>query len=176
MVRKWTVGFVVAVIGLLVLSGSIGRSTPQVQQQPTETILAPDFTLRNLNGEKVTLSQLRGKIVLLNFWATWCGPCRWEIPDLSRIYSAYKDKGVVVLGVSWDNLSNAQIKTFVTNYKVTYPILHGTQSELSEVGKAYRWQGYLPTTYVIDRQGHIQEVHVGARNEKFFLKSIEPLL
>ena len=168
-------------IALIAAAAVIGGSAPAVgidqgREQNEQRALAPDFTLRNLDGERITLSDLRGKVVLLNFWATWCPPCRWEIPDLNRIYTTYKDRGVVVLGVSWDDLSNEQIKTFVRNYKVDYPILHGTQSELSQVGKAYAWEGYLPTTYLIDRQGYVQEVYVGARSEKFFLKSIEPLL
>ena len=168
-------------IALIAAAAVIGGSAPAIgidqgRGQNDQRALAPDFTLRNLDGERITLSDLRGKVVLLNFWATWCPPCRWEIPDLNRIYTTYKDRGVVVLGVSWDDLSNEQIKTFVRNYKVDYPILHGTQSELSHVGKAYAWEGYLPTTYIIDRKGYVQDVYIGARNEKFFLKSIEPLL
>jgi len=168
-------------IALIAAAAVIGGSAPAIgidqgREQNEQRALAPGFTLRILVGGPITLSDLRGKVVLLNFWATWCPPCRWEIPDLNRIYTTYKDRGVVVLGVSWDDLSNEQIKTFVRNYKVDYPILHGTQSELSQVGKAYAWEGYLPTTYLIDRQGHVQEVYVGARSEKFFLKSIEPLL
>lgn len=173
--RAW---MIIALFTALVATGgrALVVSMNQGEAQDKQLTPAPDFTLPDLDGERVTLSDLRGKVVLLNFWATWCPPCRREIPDLSRIYTAYKDRGLVVLGVSWDNLSKKQIKTFVRNYKVTYPILHGTQSELSEIGKAYRWQGYLPTTYLIDRKGYIQEVYVGARNEKFFLKIIKPLL
>jgi len=168
-------------IALIAAAAVIGGGGPAVgidqgREQNDQRALAPDFTLRNLDGERITLSDLRGKVVLLNFWATWCSPCRREIPDLSRIYDTYKDRGVVILGVSWDELSSEQIKTFVKNYKVAYPILHGTQSELSHIGKAYAWEGYLPTTYIIDRKGYLQDVYVGARNEKFFLKSIEPLL
>ena len=83
---------------------------------------------------------------------------------------------MVILGVSWDELRVEQIKTFVTNYRVAYPILYGTQSELSQVGRAYAWQGYLPTTYLIDRKGYVRDVYIGARSEQFFLKGIEPLL
>jgi peroxiredoxin len=169
-----------SVLGLAALGGSALATSHLNQQEDSqagkEAPLAPDFTLRTLEGERITLSELRGQVILLNFWATWCGPCRREIPDLSRIYTAYKEQGVVILGVSWDDLNTEQIKAFAKNYKVAYPILHGTQSELSAVGKAYRWEGYLPTTYLIDREGIVRDVLVGARSEKFFLKAIKPLL
>ncbi len=161
---------------VILVSSALALTLHQGQEPKEQLPLAPDFTLRSLDGERFTLSSLRGKVVLLNFWATWCPPCRREIPDLNRIYDTYKDRGVVILGVSWDELNNEQIKTFVKNYKVTYPILHGTQSELSQVGKAYAWEGYLPTTYLIDRKGHLRDVYIGARSAKFFLKGIEPLL
>ena len=174
---KHNKAMIAVITAAVVLGGTTLALTLHQGQEPKEPLpLAPDFTLRDLDGERVTLSKLRGKVVLLNFWATWCPPCRMEIPDLSRIYTDYKDKGVVVLGVSWDDLSNEQIKTFVRNYKVAYPILHGTQSELSQVGKAYAWEGYLPTTYHIDRKGYLRDMYVGARSAQFFLKSIEPLL
>ena len=174
---KHNKAMIAVITAAVVLGGTTIALTPQQAREPKEPLsLAPDFTLRDLDGERVTLSKLRGKVVLLNFWATWCPPCRMEIPDLSRIYTDYKDKGVVVLGVSWDDLSNEQIKAFVKNYKVAYPIFHGTQSELSQIGKAYAWQGYLPTTYLIDRKGYLRDVYVGARNAQFFLKGIEPLL
>ena len=161
---------------VILVSSALALTLHQGQEPKEQLPLAPDFTLRSLDGERFTLSSLQGKVVLLNFWATWCPPCRREIPDLNRIYDTYKDRGVVILGVSWDELSTERIKTFVKNYKVTYPILHGTQSELSQVGKAYAWQGYLPTTYVIDRKGYLRDVYIGARSAKFFLKGIKPLL
>ncbi|UCH61708.1 MAG: TlpA family protein disulfide reductase [Fidelibacterota bacterium] len=168
---------ITVITAAVILVSSALAFTIQQGQEPKEKLsLAPDFTLRSLDGERIKLSSLRGKLVLLNFWATWCGPCRREIPDLNRIYESYRDRGVVILGVSWDELQVEQIKKFVTNYKVTYPVLHGTQSELSQVGRAYAWQGYLPTTYLIDREGYVRDVYIGARSERFFLKGIEPLL
>ncbi|UCH11517.1 MAG: TlpA family protein disulfide reductase [Fidelibacterota bacterium] len=176
-VRITLIGVTVILAALAGNALATGNSNQQDDSQASQVSpLAPDFTLRTLEGERITLSDLRGQVVLLNFWATWCGPCRREIPDLSRIYTAYKEKGVVILGVSWDDLNTEQIKMFAKNYKVAYPILHGTQSELSIVGKAYRWEGYLPTTYLIDREGKVRDVHIGARSERFFLEAIKPLL
>lgn len=168
---------ITVITAAVILASSTFALTLHQGQEPKEQFpLAPDFTLRSLDGERITLSSLQGKVVLLNFWATWCPPCRREIPDLNRVYDTYRDRGVVVLGVSWDELRVEQIKNFVTNYRVTYPILHGTQTELSQVGKAYAWEGYLPTTYLIDRKGYVRDVYIGARSEQFFLKGIEPLL
>ena len=173
--RTWAMIAMLAAV--LTIGGTVGVFGEKVTDEPARPLVpAPDFTLHSLEGERYTLSELRGKVVMLNFWATWCAPCRKEIPDLSRIYTAYKDKGLIILGISWDDLSQDKIRRFTKNYKVTYPVLHGTQSELIEIGMAYQWEGYLPTTYLIDREGFIREVNVGARSENYFLHSLEPLL
>ena len=146
------------------------------QSLEQEAIQAPDFALTSLDGQRYVLSELRGKVVLVNFWATWCGPCRMEIPDLSRIYSTYRDTGVMILGISLDELQDEQIRTFARNYKMTYPVLHGTPSELARVVRAYGGIQAIPTTFLIDRQGYLQEMYVGARNEAFFLADISKYL
>jgi peroxiredoxin len=178
--KKPVLTLVIALLAItaLVMNSTRGFAAPQspAKQDASAKPLAPDFTLRDLDGERMALKSLRGKVVLVNFWATWCPPCRMEIPDLNRIHTAYEEQGVVVLGVSFDELSSEQIKNFVKNYKVVYPIVHGTQSELSPIGRAYNWEGYLPTTYVVDREGRIQDKHIGAGSEKLFLRMIEPHL
>lgn len=173
--RTWALVSILA--ATLAIGGTVHALGDRAGGEPEQQLVpAPDFTLSSLEGERYTLSELRGNVVILNFWATWCAPCRKEIPDLSRIYTAHKDAGLVILGVSWDDLDKDKIRKFADNYKVTYPVLHGTQSELTEVGMAYQWEGYLPTSYIIDREGFIREVLVGARSEKFFMKIIESLL
>lgn len=139
-------------------------------------LTAPDFTLQSLDGERYTLSKLRGKVVLINFWATWCGPCRREIPDLTRLHDKYGEQGFIVLGISMDDLAPDQIKRFADNYKISYPVLHGPYSELMKIAQAYGGIGAIPTTFLVDKQGKIRAKYIGARNEKTFLADIIPLL
>lgn len=140
--------------------------------------LAPDFTLHDLNGKRYTLHELRGQVVVINFWATWCGPCRYEIPDLTRIYNQYKEEGVVVLGISLDDMHPDEIGRFVKNYKMSYPVLHGPRSELAKLTAAYGGINSIPTTFIVDRDGYIAQdnIIVGARNEAVFKAKINPLL
>ena len=175
--RTWTVVTMVLAITLMVVGGSLmAFGTDAEPNADEEAILAPDFTLKSLDGESYTLSDLRGKVVVVNFWATWCGPCRKEIPDLSRIYSAYKEQDVVILGISLDDVSTDKVRKFAENYKITYPILHGTRSELMRISRTYGGVTAIPTTFLIDREGYIQDMFLGARSEQFFLDRIRALL
>jgi len=141
---------------------------------PREGFLAPDFTLDTLEGEKVTLSDLRGKIVLINLWATWCPPCRAETPALENSYEQYKDSGVVILGVDLTNQDlESDVITFVQEFGLTYPILLDRDGSVSAL---YQLKG-LPTTFFVNREGIIRTVLVGGpMNEAFIRSKIEALL
>jgi peroxiredoxin len=117
---------------------------------------ARDFTLESLDGGKVSLSDYRDQVVLVNLWATWCPPCRAEIPDLEAAYRAHRDEGFVVLGVNVEESVQA-IEPFVTNLDMTYPVL---LDERGQVMNDYRALG-LPMSLLVDREGVIQERHVG---------------
>lgn len=121
---------------------------------------APDFTLKNLNGDNVTLSELRGQVVLINFWATWCGPCRAEMPAIQRRYDALKDQGFTVLAVN-DDEAEQDVQAFAQAYELTFPILLDPGE--SVVG-LYRVLAF-PTTFFVDPQGVIQKLHIGALTE-----------
>ncbi len=118
---------------------------------------APDFTLSDINGRKVTLSEFRGKVVLLNFWATWCGPCRAEMPALNNLYLDLKGKGLVVLAVSVDP-SDKPVRSFVSEKKLGFPVLLDKEKEV--YFDSYAVVG-LPAAFLIDKKGMVVEKIMG---------------
>jgi peroxiredoxin len=121
---------------------------------------APNFQLRDLAGNLVSLSQLRGKIVLLNFWATWCGPCRVEMPAMEQLYRAFPRKEFEILAVSTDPQGAAVTRPFQQEMGFTFPILHDSEYR---VGLTYGART-LPMTFMVDRQGVIRQKIFGARD------------
>lgn len=123
---------------------------------------APDFTLRDLNGDNVSLKKYRGKIVLLDFWATWCPPCRLSIPELVELQKKYKDQGVVVLGISMDDpemFPNTYILAFKEAFKMNYTILRADQKVAMDYFSAANMA--IPTLFVINREGKLTDKIVG---------------
>ena len=133
---------------------------------------APDFSLPGENGAPVKLSRYQGKVVLLDFWATWCHGCKTEIPWYMEFSQAYKKDGLVVIGVSMDDDGWKAINPFVTDKKINYRIVLGDDV----TGEQYGGVEALPTTFVIDRDGRIASVHVGLTSRKDFEDAIEKLL
>lgn len=133
---------------------------------------APNFTLQDMNGNSVSLSDYRGKVVLLEFWATWCPPCRAAIPGLETLYKKYKDKGLVILAVSMDNSSDWEfVKSFIKDYRMTYPVLKGTE----EVSALFHVRA-IPLLLVLDKKGSIVKQHVGFVYEDALEKDVQELL
>lgn len=134
---------------------------------------APDFTLQDANGDSVKLSDYRGKVILLNFWATWCGPCTVEIPWFVEFEQQYKSKGLEVVGVSMDEDGWPAIKPFVAEHKMNYRVLLGTDS----VSQLYGGVDSLPTTFLIDRNGKFAfSPHIGLAGKDEYLNEIQTLL
>ena len=132
---------------------------------------APDFTLRTMNGPNLRLAEQRGRVVMVNFWATWCGPCKVEIPDFVKLYDEYKDKGLVIVGISIDD-SPEQLKAFMGEYKMNYPVLQMTPEVETAWGPFY---GY-PTSLIVARDGSICTKHLGPATKQQFEKEIKALL
>ncbi|HTS25829.1 MAG TPA: TlpA disulfide reductase family protein [Bryobacteraceae bacterium] len=133
---------------------------------------APDFTLKDADGKVVRLSDYKGKVVLLDFWATWCGPCKIEIPWFVEMQRRNKDKGFEVLGVSMDDEGWDVVKPFLADLGVNYRVVIGNDS----TAESYGGVDALPTTFLIDRSGRIAAVHVGLASKKDFEDGIQELL
>jgi len=139
---------------LLVLTCLIAWSG--VAESATISGPAPNFTLKSLSGKNIKLSELTGNVVLINFWASWCRPCRQEMPLLNAIYNKYKPLGFTVLGVNVEEqVDNA--KSFISERPVDFPILLDSKNQVSELYKVIA----MPTTVVIDRDGNMRFLHQG---------------
>lgn len=133
---------------------------------------AHDLVLKDLRGRKVRLSSYKGKIVLLNFWATWCPPCRAEMPELVTWQREYRARGLQVIGVTYPPTNRVKVRQFVQSLKVNYPIVFG-----SEKTKAFFDKGEtLPITVVIDREGNVRELIEGILLPEEFHEKIRPML
>jgi peroxiredoxin len=133
---------------------------------------APDFTLKDADGKTVHLSQYRGKVVLLDFWATWCDPCRLEIPWFIDLQRKNKDRGFEVLGVSMDDEGWEVVKPFMKSVGMNYRVVIGND----ETTQMYGGVDSLPSTFLIDRQGKIAAIHIGLASRKVFEDGVEELL
>jgi peroxiredoxin len=134
---------------------------------------AADFTVKDLKGHEISLSNYSGKIVFLNFWATWCSPCKAEIPDFIESYKQYKDKGMEIIGISVDKISPKSVLKFAEEYKINYPVVMST----NKIQKDYEPGPYIPTTIIISREGKIRHRHIGYMSkeaiEDYFLQLAE---
>lgn len=131
--------------------------------------VAPDFDLPALDGKNLKLSDLRGKAVLLNFWATYCGPCKIEMPWFVELQKQYGPQGFQIVGVTMDDASTAEIAKFVKEMGVNYPILLGKES----VGESYGGVGVLPTTFFLDRDGKVMAREFGLQSRSVFVDHIK---
>jgi thiol-disulfide isomerase/thioredoxin len=156
-----------------------GGGQEQEYEQGQQTVIrfirdpdpAPEFKLTGLDGKTVSLAGARGKVVLLNFWATWCGPCRTEVPDLVELQTKYKDR-LQVIGLVIDDTDEEAIRNFAKKFSINYPIALAT-SDMS-----FRFGGVpaLPTSFIIDPQGRVVQKHIGLRDPVLYETEIRALL
>ena len=169
--KKYILLFIIIFIGAILfffehfIEAPISITDVQVeenfdQRKSAVGYLAPDFSLRNLKGNYESLDSFRGQVVVLNFWATWCAPCRVEMPSFEKLYRRYRSEGVAVLAVTLDKNAGPKIKSFVDEYELSFPIL---LDEKGEVERLYPSMT-IPFTYVIDSEGRVVARVDGAKN------------
>ena len=157
---------------ILLLAGCSNNSGGANVRASGDRKAAPAFKLKDSSGGEVTLASLKGKVVLLNFWATWCGPCEVEIPWFVEFEQKYKDQGFSVLGVSFDDDGWISVRPYMAAHKINYRIAIGSD-ELSQV---YGGVDSLPTSFIIDRTGRIAATHVGLVDKRDYQDEIIKLL
>ena len=182
--RSWIyTGFFVGVILLLFvfnnsdyLFGSTEENGPYppnyIPAAQKSTALAPDFILPTTDGKTVKLSDLKGKVVIVDFWATWCGPCRRGIPDLIELKKKYGSKGFEIVGVSVDTDTKDEVVPFMKAQKINYPIVYGNMNVYQQYGGIRA----IPTSFVIDKQGKIVASYEGLISSGTYETHIKNLL
>jgi len=183
-------------VGLALLSLTVSCGTPEPEAGQKETpgrVAAPNLTAKGLDGKVVRLSDYRGRVVVLNFWATWCPPCRAEIPHFVDLSKAYEDSGVVVLGISMDRGEVDKVRAFAAQYGIGYPMAMGNIEIVRDFSKVegiptVRSPGSgevsmengniqaIPTTFIIDQEGYITRKHVGYRERSDLEPELKRLL
>lgn len=174
MAKKWVAGIlIIALMAIAIVQALDKKEEPKesneaVAQGPKEGLKAPDFELKTLTGETVKLSSLKGKKIMLNFWATWCGPCKAEMPAIEQL-SKEVDSDVAILAVNID--PQLDVKGFVEKNGITFPILLDEEDEVNAMYQIIS----IPTTYFIDSKGIIQDKFIGAMPHDAMVQYIEDL-
>ncbi|MEW5807653.1 MAG: TlpA disulfide reductase family protein [Acidobacteriota bacterium] len=167
------------VLMILILSLAACR----VRIRENSPIPAPDFTLADLDGNIVSMSNFKGNVVILDFWATWCAPCRKEIPHFQKLYDTYRDQGFVMIGASFDEGGAAVVKSFLEKNNVTYPNviankeiegLYGSKNPY--INQVYGPIQGIPATFIINKNGEIVQKYVGETPRRVFEAHITKLL
>jgi thiol-disulfide isomerase/thioredoxin len=182
---RWIIAGVAAVgVGVLTVSNMMGRSAPvaidpaKTATRGTPTCKAEShanlgFKIKDMHGATVNLADYKGKVLLVNFWATWCGPCKTELPGLIALYDKYKDQGLVILGISADDDAET-LRAFSSEWKINYPVFVGRDEQ--ELLDAYGPIFGYPISVIVGRDGSVCARHIGPATEEEFEKEIKALL
>lgn len=173
--KKIKANLAVSTIGAVLVSAILfAQNKPgAIEATPSSKLApAPDWQLQDVDGKTVHSSDFKGKVVILDFWATWCGPCRKELPSFVELQKKYEKQGLAVIGASVDQINPAEVKAFAEQSGVDYPVVLAD----AKATQAFGGIEAIPTTFVIDREGRIVKQHLGFTEEEEFEKEIKPLL
>jgi cytochrome c biogenesis protein CcmG/thiol:disulfide interchange protein DsbE len=151
-----TLGTVVLLAGIALVALVVAMQLARQTRGPLESGTAPDFRVTTFDGQEIALSGLRGQIVVVNFWASWCEPCKEEAPHLEAVWQTYRERGVVVLGIAWSDVE-ADTRAFIADFDLTYP---NAPDIGTRIGDDYLIRA-VPETYIIDREGQVVERLIG---------------
>lgn len=176
------IAFALIAVLILIIIGIVLTKPPAVsKKEAVEGIaavdqpgfkLAPEFLLKDVDGIERRLSDFRDKVLIIDFWATWCPPCRQEIPHFIDLYNKYKDEGLEVIGIALDLPGDKVVPAFVSKNNVNYTVLLGNQ----EVSDLYGGIGAIPTTFIVDKEGKIRKKYIGYNEKEVFERDIKELL
>ncbi len=178
--RSWIYsGFFVGLILLLFVVNNTGSEPEQGPYPPnyqpagqSKSVIAPDFTLPTSDGKKLKLSDYKGKVVILDFWATWCPPCRKGIPDLVELKKKYGSKGFEIIGISVDQETKPDVVPFIKDYGINYPVVYGNTNVYQQYGGIRA----IPTSFIIDKEGKIVASYEGLISKAAYEDHIKKLL
>lgn len=174
MKKIWIAIGIGALIGILYYGG--GGVRPGVPSAGKESMSgrwqAPNFELTDMKGNPLSLSALRGKVVLLDFWATWCPPCVAEIPHFKELHTQYKGRGFEIVGLSLDEGGEEAVRSFAEKHQLQYPIAPAKH----QIAQAYGGIQGIPTTFLIDKKGYVAKKYIGYHDKKDFEQEIQKLL
>lgn len=174
--RAWALApIALCVVYMLALAGCSGKEAQT--EEPTDgemakAVKAPNFSLPNLQGNTVKFSDFKDKVVLVDFWATWCGPCKLEVPHLVDLYEQYRGQGFEIVGIALDSSGAEVVEPFVRENNMTYPVVIGNR----EVAMAFGGLTAIPTAFLIDKSGNIVRKYVGYQEKTVFEEEIKKLL
>ena len=169
--KTWAVVAALAILFAALLFFPRHRASRAGALRQGQTLLAPDFTLPQLDGQTLRLSSYRGKVVLLDFWATWCVPCREEIPRFIELQDKYRADGFEIIGVSMDD-GPEPVRTFAREFHMNYPVVMGS----AKIGELYGGVLGLPIAFLLDRDGRVYAKHIGATKPEIIEKEVVALL
>jgi thiol-disulfide isomerase/thioredoxin len=171
-IKKWAAIAALAILfGTLLFFTRHNRASRARTLQQGQTLLAPDFTLPQLDGQPLRLSSYRGNVVLLDFWATWCVPCREEIPHFIELQDKYRAGGFEIIGISMDD-GPEPVRSFFQNFHMNYPVVMGN----AKTGELYGGVLGLPIAFLLDRNGRVYAKHIGATRPEIIEKEVVALL